>query len=134
MDTNTVLPASGSSVDRCRVVFDYWLDGAALQQAAAADARGAGGSSASATTTSSSSSSSSSAPSSALVHAALQSRFVRGSLRDSHRVQVEDVSLCEAVQAGLQEPCYGVGRYAPGPEAPMYHYHSLLYRHLLQAL
>jgi choline monooxygenase len=42
-------------------------------------------------------------------------------------VQVEDIALCEAVQQGLQEPAYGVGRYAPGPEAPMYHFHSLLY-------
>jgi hypothetical protein len=42
-------------------------------------------------------------------------------------VQVEDIALCEAVQQGLQEPSYGVGRYAPGPEAPMYHFHSLMY-------
>jgi hypothetical protein len=42
-------------------------------------------------------------------------------------VQVEDIALCEAVQQGLQEPSYGVGRYAPGPEAPMHHFHSLLY-------
>lgn len=41
--------------------------------------------------------------------------------------QVEDIALCEGVQQGLQEPAYGVGRYAPGPEAPMYHFHSLLY-------
>jgi hypothetical protein len=49
-------------------------------------------------------------------------------------VQVEDVALCEAVQQGLQEPAYGVGRYAPGPEAPMYHFHSLLYGAVMQHL
>lgn len=42
-------------------------------------------------------------------------------------LQEEDIALCQAVQLGLQEPAYGVGRYAPGPEAPMYHFHSLLY-------
>jgi choline monooxygenase len=43
---------------------------------------------------------------------------------------VEDIALCEAVQLGLQEPAYGVGRYAPGPEAPMFHFHSQLYEQL----
>eukprot|EP00775_Hariotina_reticulata_P012655 gene12655-12782_t len=46
---------------------------------------------------------------------------------------VEDIALCEAVQLGLQEPAYGVGRYAPGPEAPMYHFHSQLYEQLRDA-
>jgi len=49
-------------------------------------------------------------------------------------VQVEDISLCEAVQQGLQEPSYGVGRYAPGPEAPMYHFHSQLYSSIVAGL
>lgn len=49
-------------------------------------------------------------------------------------LQVEDIALCEAVQLGLQEPAYSVGRYAPGPEAPMYHYHSLLYSNVCSGL
>jgi choline monooxygenase len=49
-------------------------------------------------------------------------------------LQEEDIALCEAVQLGLQEPAYGVGRYAPGPEAPMYHFHSLLYGSVMQGL
>jgi hypothetical protein len=49
-------------------------------------------------------------------------------------LQEEDIALCEAVQLGLQEPAYGVGRYAPGPEAPMYHYHSLLYSSVMDGV
>jgi hypothetical protein len=49
-------------------------------------------------------------------------------------VQEEDIALCEAVQLGLQEPAYGVGRYAPGPEAPMYHFHSLLYSSVMEGV
>lgn len=49
-------------------------------------------------------------------------------------LQVEDIALCEAVQQGLQEPSYGVGRYAPGPEAPMYHFHSQLYSAIVAGL
>lgn len=49
-------------------------------------------------------------------------------------LQEEDVALCEAVQLGLQEPAYGVGRYAPGPEGPMYHFHSLLYRNVMEGV
>eukprot|EP00882_Tetradesmus_deserticola_P031936 GHRQ01036122.1.p2 GENE.GHRQ01036122.1~~GHRQ01036122.1.p2 ORF type:complete len:111 (+),score=38.75 GHRQ01036122.1:30-335(+) len=68
----------------------------------------------------------------AVLEAARRSAFVQESLASSHRVQDEDISLCEAVQLGLQEPAYGVGRYAPGPEAPMYHFHSLLYRNMMK--
>lgn len=49
-------------------------------------------------------------------------------------LQEEDIALCEAVQLGLQEPAYGVGRYAPGPEAPMYHFHSLLYGAVMRGM
>lgn len=49
-------------------------------------------------------------------------------------LQEEDTALCEAVQLGLQEPAYGSGRYAPGPEAPMYHFHTMYYEIMLKAL
>ena len=49
-------------------------------------------------------------------------------------LQEEDIALCEAVQLGLQEPSYGVGRYAPGPEAPMYHFHTMYYEAMLRGL
>ncbi|WIA32975.1 hypothetical protein OEZ86_006137 [Tetradesmus obliquus] len=138
MDTNVVLPYSGSSTDRCRVVFDYWLDAAAVQQAAAT-VQGSSSSSSSSSSadrdsscstgggSAAGSSSGGSLADAAVVATARQSAFVRDSLASSHKVQEEDSALCEAVQLGLQEPAYGVGRYAPGPEAPMYHFHRLLY-------
>eukprot|EP00879_Flechtneria_rotunda_P002614 GHRR01002816.1.p2 GENE.GHRR01002816.1~~GHRR01002816.1.p2 ORF type:complete len:227 (+),score=105.34 GHRR01002816.1:54-683(+) len=131
MDTNVVLPLSGDSADRCRVIFEYWLDCNALHQAAlsthihlqqpTAVQRSAD-------------STSSSTSGDAVLAAARQSQFVQESLASSHKVQEEDIALCEAVQTGLKEPSYGVGRYAPGPEAPMYHFHTLYYQTMLDAL
>lgn len=125
MDTNVALPLSGGGVDRCVVAFDYWLDADAIRLAA----REAGMAAADAAA-----SDAAGQPARAVVDAALRSPTVRDGLRDSNRVQEEDVGLCEAVQVGLRSPAYGVGRYAPGPEAPMYHFHSQLYERLLAAL
>jgi hypothetical protein len=83
MDTNVVLPYNGSSTDRCRVVFDYWLDAAAVQHAEAtvenssSSSSGGGGSGSSCTP--------------AVVEAARQSAFVQESLASSHKVQVRQV-------------------------------------------
>jgi hypothetical protein len=49
-----------------------------------------------------------------------------------HVLQVEDIALCEAVQLGLEEPSYGVGRYAPGPERPMFQFHQQLYAAVME--
>jgi choline monooxygenase len=54
------------------------------------------------------------------------SSFVEESLQASHRVQLEDVALCESVQRGLGSSAYDTGRYAPAVEAPMHHFHRLL--------
>ena len=43
------------------------------------------------------------------------------------QVQQEDIDLCISVQGGLHSPAYDVGRYAPGVEAPMHHFHCMLY-------
>ncbi|KAL4856982.1 Choline monooxygenase [Chlorella vulgaris] len=56
--------------------------------------------------------------------------FVEASLAASHRVQLEDVALCESVQRGLASAGYDAGRYAPGVEQPMHHFHSLLHADL----
>jgi choline monooxygenase len=40
--------------------------------------------------------------------------------------QEEDTALCEDVQAGLDSPAYGAGRYAPRLEHPMFHFHQQL--------
>lgn len=83
MDTNLVQPLTGSSIDRCRVVFDYWLDADALRQAAAGSVSNETGTS----------SSTSSQPvglqaAAAVKAAALESQFVQDSLASSHQVQV----------------------------------------------
>ncbi|XP_031253591.1 choline monooxygenase, chloroplastic isoform X1 [Pistacia vera] len=57
--------------------------------------------------------------------------FIEKSLEDSERVQMEDITLCEGVQRGLESPTYCSGRYAPFIETAMYHFHSLLYENLI---
>lgn len=81
MDTNVVVPLNGSSVDRCRVIFDYWLEAEALQQAAATIVDPG-------TYGRSKSSTNSSRPDRGMIAAALQSDFVQDSLASSHKVQV----------------------------------------------
>ncbi|VVA22231.1 PREDICTED: choline monooxygenase [Prunus dulcis] len=56
--------------------------------------------------------------------------FIERSLKDSERVQVEDVVLCEGVQRGLESPAYDIGRYAPTVENAMHHFHCLLHKSL----
>ncbi|EIE20824.1 choline monooxygenase, partial [Coccomyxa subellipsoidea C-169] len=63
-----------------------------------------------------------------LVH---DSSLIDSSLADSDQVQQEDIALCEAVQRGLHSPAYDTGRYAPGLEQPMFHFHKLLQRDLM---
>ncbi|CAG7884718.1 unnamed protein product [Brassica rapa] len=55
--------------------------------------------------------------------------FIRRSLEESKRVQMEDVVLCENVQRGLESPAYDKGRYAL-VEKPMHHFHCLLHQNL----
>lgn len=108
MDTNLVLPLSGKAVDRCKVVFDYWLDADALQQAAASFDSGNSGSS-------SSSSGGGGGEHGqggfdvgfrAAVQAALQSQFVQESLASSHQVQVrpslDDLSCAAGSYYGFE--------------------------------
>ena len=59
--------------------------------------------------------------------------FVERSLTASERVQHEDVTICESVQAGLRSPAYDVGRYAPQVEQGEHHFHRLLARDLAVA-
>lgn len=46
------------------------------------------------------------------------------------RVEMEDEAVVEAVQRGVQSRLYPGGRYAPGHEDGVYHFHRLLERHL----
>lgn len=60
--------------------------------------------------------------------------FVSAAVAASDVVQREDEGLCAAVQTGLSSPAYGAGRYAPSLEAPMFHFHQMLYRDLLRGV
>ncbi|CAH8302912.1 unnamed protein product [Eruca vesicaria subsp. sativa] len=55
--------------------------------------------------------------------------FIKRSLEESERVQMEDVGLCESVQRGLESPAYDKGRYALVEKA-MHHFHCLLHQNL----
>eukprot|EP00897_Mesotaenium_endlicherianum_P002117 jgi/Mesen1/1933/ME000146S01028 len=59
-----------------------------------------------------------------------KSAYIDACLEDSHKVQEEDIELCEGVQRGLRSPAFSVGRYAPRVEHPMHHFHRLLHRSL----
>ena len=52
--------------------------------------------------------------------------FIERSIDASHRVQEEDVSICESVQRGLGSPAYDRGVYAAGVEMAAHHFHRLL--------
>ena len=56
--------------------------------------------------------------------------FIQRSLEASHRVQLEDVEICESVQRGLRSRGYDVGRYAPSLEMGEYAFHHWLARDL----
>lgn len=111
MDTNLVLPLTGKDVDRCKVVFDYWLEAGTLQQAAAsiastnsARAVADGNSSSGSNSNSGHDGGMATGPASlaGAVRSALQSQFVQDSLASSHQVQVRDSR--RIVRASTQ-PC-----------------------------
>ena len=52
--------------------------------------------------------------------------FIERSIDASHRVQEEDLSICESVHRGLGSPAYDRGIYAPGVEMAAFHFHRLL--------
>lgn len=49
---------------------------------------------------------------------------------DSHRVQNEDIYLCESVQLGLESQAYDSGRYVPTVEHAMHDFHRTLFEQL----
>ncbi|EOA18512.1 hypothetical protein CARUB_v10007064mg [Capsella rubella] len=55
--------------------------------------------------------------------------FIKRSLEESDKVQMEDGVLCESVQRGLESQAYEKGRYAL-VEKPMHHFHCLLHQNL----
>ena len=60
--------------------------------------------------------------------------YNRQSIAVSHRVQEEDVDICEAVQRGLHSRAYNAGRLSVRREAGEHLFHRLLYADLSAAL
>ncbi len=55
---------------------------------------------------------------------------VKESVKASHDIQLEDMSICEKVQAGLRSRTYRRGRYSVLRENGLHHFHLLLSRAL----
>jgi len=58
-------------------------------------------------------------------------RFSEESMAVGHRIQLEDVGVCEDVQRGLSSRAYDSGRFSVRREAGVYQFHRLLAHHLL---
>ncbi len=52
--------------------------------------------------------------------------FIARSMAQTHVTQLEDVAVSEQVQVGLGSSSYDTGRYAPGVEVGIHHFHRLL--------
>lgn len=52
--------------------------------------------------------------------------FQRRSIETAHRIQQEDVAICEEVQRGLASGAFDTGRFSVKREAAGYHFHRLL--------
>jgi choline monooxygenase len=52
----------------------------------------------------------------------------------SHEIQLEDISICEAVQRGLASGAYERGRFSPARENGVHHFQSLVHAALTRAL
>jgi choline monooxygenase len=52
--------------------------------------------------------------------------FAKESVEVGHRIQLEDVGVCEDVQRGLASRSYDTGRYSVRREVAVHHFHQLL--------
>jgi choline monooxygenase len=59
--------------------------------------------------------------------------FAAESVEVGHKIQLEDVGVCEDVQRGLASRSYDTGRYSVRREAAVHHFHQLLATRLRQA-
>jgi choline monooxygenase len=60
--------------------------------------------------------------------------FAAESVEVGHRIQLEDVGVCEDVQRGLASRSYDTGRYSVRREAAVHHFHQLLAAKLREAM
>jgi choline monooxygenase len=56
--------------------------------------------------------------------------FIFDSIAVAHRIQLEDLGICEEVQRGLASRSFTTGRFSVRREAAGYHFHQLLARKL----
>jgi choline monooxygenase len=61
-------------------------------------------------------------------------RFAAQSIDLGHRIQLEDLGICEDVQRGLTSRSYDTGRYSVRREVAVYHFHRLLAQRLHAAI
>ncbi len=57
---------------------------------------------------------------------ASEEEFQRRSIETAHRIQQEDMTICEEVQSGLASGIFDTGRFSVKREAAGYHFHRLL--------
>jgi choline monooxygenase len=65
---------------------------------------------------------------------AVTHRFGAESVEVGHKIQLEDVGVCEDVQRGLASKSYETGRYSVRREVAVHHFHRLLARCLRDAV
>ncbi|HWP81191.1 MAG TPA: aromatic ring-hydroxylating dioxygenase subunit alpha [Bacteroidota bacterium] len=53
-------------------------------------------------------------------------RMIEQDIEYSHKIQLEDIEICERVQKGLESIAYHKGRFSPETELGVYHFQSLL--------
>ncbi len=61
-------------------------------------------------------------------------QFAAESVEVGHRIQLEDVGVCEDVQRGLASKSYDTGRYSARREMAVHHFHQLLATRLRHAI
>jgi choline monooxygenase len=61
-------------------------------------------------------------------------RFAEQSIDLGHRIQLEDLGVCEGVQRGLASRSYDTGRYSVRREVAVHHFHRLLAQRLRVAM
>jgi phenylpropionate dioxygenase-like ring-hydroxylating dioxygenase large terminal subunit len=61
-------------------------------------------------------------------------RFAEKSVELGHRIQLEDLGICEEVQRGLTSRSYDTGRYSVRREVALHHFHRVLAHRLRAAM
>jgi choline monooxygenase len=60
-------------------------------------------------------------------------KMIEQDIAYSHKIQLEDIDICEQVQKGLESIAYQKGRFSPETELGVYHFQSLLKQYYRRA-